>query len=512
MIVNKKLWSLSLLIVVGVIGFYVSFKAASNQFARGNGDTAFIKELVDSLGDNNGPYSTSATSTAAIYRTWSQEAEAVCAKTFEIVKEPLNYFKRVHPYFLMYSVAPFKNLVGSNQVLIFLMALSFFGLGFFLMCKLSIKGIPFLVSIALVHLFMSHPGWIGGLEGQVYFDRLFVFFGGLLFWYVLEAKTKIGPMIIFLAAIVALINDRTGIQAAVFVGGYGFLFLTQNPINKKFFALGIALFLFSMSLIYFYVQGYDSTLHTTSQIQGILGTISRWDAKILSLWAFAILILGPWSFENWRLLFIGFASLLPNSIISVGGAEKTGWVTHYHSGYLPVICVISAYCFLVGFQSATQKKKAFYLSYLFIGTLGTLGLSRDLSVRKDIRFSWTHSGFAWAYSLAKNVPDYEMGVTAELDKIIPKGVTVSASEMHYKFIWNDRNVIYFPSGIDEVDYILLGVNDTLPNPAAASSYLSQEQQVPLHKCLWEKVNKTHPHRINVPNYPFVVMKRKSETD
>jgi hypothetical protein len=43
------------------------------------------------------------------------------------------------------------------------------------------------------------------------------------------------------------------------------------------------------------------------------------------------------SIFNIRFFLIALSSLLPNLFISIGGAEKTGLTTHYHSFYIPFL-------------------------------------------------------------------------------------------------------------------------------------------------------------------------------
>ena len=42
-------------------------------------------------------------------------------------------------------------------------------------------------------------------------------------------------------------------------------------------------------------------------------------------------------FAGIRVAIIAMACLVPNVIITVGGAEFTGWTTHYHAMYFPIL-------------------------------------------------------------------------------------------------------------------------------------------------------------------------------
>ena len=57
------------------------------------------------------------------------------------------------------------------------------------------------------------------------------------------------------------------------------------------------------------------------------------------------------SFVNWRFGILALASMLPNLMVTVGGAEKTGFTTHYHAGYIPFLVGFAA----VGYSSLINK-------------------------------------------------------------------------------------------------------------------------------------------------------------
>src|SRR5439155_10104485 len=52
-----------------------------------------------------------------------------------------------------------------------------------------------------------------------------------------------------------------------------------------------------------------------------------------------VLLLVPFGIFAKRWAFIALCSLIPNLIGSIGGAEKLGWTTHYHSYYFPFLII-----------------------------------------------------------------------------------------------------------------------------------------------------------------------------
>src|SRR5207302_1111825 len=58
-----------------------------------------------------------------------------------------------------------------------------------------------------------------------------------------------------------------------------------------------------------------------------------------------VLFFGIFCAFEWRLALIAAAAMLPNVIGSIGGAEKVGWTTHYHSVYLPFLVAAALFGF-----------------------------------------------------------------------------------------------------------------------------------------------------------------------
>lgn len=494
-------------LIFGFFLFYVFFKASQNQFSKGFGDNLFLLEVIENIGNGKGPLTISGASTALALPTWTANPTDVCKQKLQLPSEPLDYFKKVHPYLILYLISPFKHIFGTKNLIALLMAFSTFGLAFFMFFKGFKGGLPLVLSLVLVHMVMSHPAWFYNNEGQAYIDRLFLPIAGILFWLILQNKGKINIWIAVLMILVGILNDRTGIQAAIFLCGYGILYGYQNRKALWLIFSGGLLFLFSIFLIFKMVKGYESTGAATSQLEMLIHTIQNLDQRALTLWTYAFILLGPWSWKNWKLTLIAAASLLPNTLISIGGAEKTGWATHYHSGYLPVIATISAFQFIEEYKNGNLKTKLFNTVSLVMATYLLMSMSRDFTTSRDVKWSWENSPFVNTYKLYKNPPDFEKMIADEIGTIIPAGAKVSTSEMLYRFVWDRSQLSFFPIGIDDADFVLLAKNDKIGNPTAAWSNLEADDQVKLHKCLWERTEKSFPRKIELKSFPLVILGR-----
>lgn len=503
-----KKFKLLVLFLLILFGFLLSLKAAKNQFTKGYGDNAFLAELVDNVGSFKGPLTMIAQSTAVSFTTWYSDAKEVCEKKYPMPTEPMNYFKRVHPYFILYLLAPLKIFFGSVNLLVLLMTVSFFGLFVFFIHKINQSQISLFAGLLLMHMLMSHPAWIGGLEGQAYVDRLYVLFGGLMFWLALEAKDKINKFFWVLLILIALVNDRTGLQAALALGAYGVLYYRKNPTNSnKYLICAAGLSLFSFFLIFRYVSGYATTESTSTEFfseDTIWRIISL---QTLTLLIYAFVLLGPWTAKHYRLVLVSLAAMLPNIFLSVGGAEKTGWVTHYHSGYLPILLAISVYAFVKEYKDASVLKKRIYLTYILFATLIFMSFPRDLKVSRDWQLSKSHSSLFKIYQLTMAKPEYERYVEQEISKIIKPNSNIASSEIQFKYFWNIANVFYFPAGLDEVDYVLLRQKAEFEFPDVAPSATSLENQKELNRCMWDRLQKNFSKNYPIPGTDLILLGR-----
>ena len=67
------------------------------------------------------------------------------------------------------------------------------------------------------------------------------------------------------------------------------------------------------------------------------------------------------SFFNFKLLVIAIGSMAPNLLFSVGGAEKIGFSTHYHTYYIPFVICATVISFI-----NFEKKSTFLKNILII--------------------------------------------------------------------------------------------------------------------------------------------------
>jgi hypothetical protein len=191
--------------------------------------------------------------------------------------------------------------------------------------------------------------------GQFYPDRIFVLAGFLLF---IPLYYNAKPQYLFATLIfTALINERAGLIAGMIICAHSCMFFQQTNMRRSITGIAIG----ALGIAYFYLQKnyllenayYNKFMpHSFSEIlvrlqlpnftENILINLNN-NSPLLFLSLFA-----P------RYLLISLAIMLPNIIGKVGGGEKIGWLTHYHSYYFPVLAFSATVGFIKLYQYGQQ--------------------------------------------------------------------------------------------------------------------------------------------------------------
>jgi hypothetical protein len=193
-------------------------------------------------------------------------------------------------------------------------------------------------------------------------------------------------------------------------------------------------------------------------------------AKVFLLSSVVYLILSLFSGRAFLVLLVSTA---PNILVSIGGAELTGFVTHYHQTYLPVIAGCSCIG-IVGLREFFEAKIRFnsrkvipaFLSFcvwLFVCVnAANINYAGDYkSFRDEVGNSW----------LPKNdVLDYQLSEITKIQEVIsyvhslnPTIVSVQESLMPMSYISGIDDVEYWPVGVGVADVVIAPYVDGNPN-------------------------------------------------
>jgi hypothetical protein len=263
-----------------------------------------------------------------------------------INKDPeFNVFNS-HAYLLPYLFRNFSLLFNSPSTLpLFLVALSY-GVGFATLMKLAVDSkLTTLSVLTSTFIVVISPIFFFGLIGQPYMDRLF--FGPcILVMYLIHRNINLSKSgfvaSIIVMTIAALISERASLIMGIIV----FLLLlfqvrkkeTRNRYSITLIFLSLILIFWYFIWSYVYSTSPYSANMSIDVIKGNLQSIFFGNRQNNFI-SFA-LCLAPFLISGVRFpkyLVISLVALIPNLFVSVGGAELTGYASHYHALYLPAI-------------------------------------------------------------------------------------------------------------------------------------------------------------------------------
>lgn len=329
--------------------FFISvasiFRGLHSRWILQNGDTAGFVDAFKSRGFEEFSSFTYGSSGFQLIEVLGKGLENFSAGDL-INKDPeFNVFNS-HAYLLPYLFRNFGSLFNSPSSLpLFLVALSY-GVGFATLMKLSVDSklttLSLLTSTLIV---VTSPIFFFGLIGQPYMDRLF--FGPcIVVMYLIHRNINLSKhgfvASIIVMTIAALISERASLIMGIIV----FLLLLFQVRKKEtrnrysiiliFFSLILIFWYFTWSYVYS-TSPYSANL-SIDVIRGNLQSIffgNRRNNFIIFALCLVPFLLSGVRFPKY--LVISLVTLIPNLFVSVGGAELTGYASHYHALYLPAI-------------------------------------------------------------------------------------------------------------------------------------------------------------------------------
>jgi len=365
-----------------------------------------------------------------------------------------NYFT-FHFYPFLYLFTPLK-FIDTDILYPAAIVLSFILLiliGYFYLRK---KGISVITAMLFVLLIISHPAFSISIQGQLYPDRLFLGLA-LLFAFLCQSPLKNKFIFVLVALLCWLVSERAGIIIGIFAILQSILYYKKGDRQTKFkLFIGIMLLLSSCIVMKAIINNayYSNYLITSfSAYASYLKTPGVME-KISIFFFFSSIFLALSIFE-WRATIIALVMLLPNLLGNIGGAEKTGWLTHYHTYYFPFL-VWAAAVGLIKLSGKTKKWIVNVLLCLLIILICTKnpytpGFSfnnfKDNIVMKSISETRTY----FFEGNAKKM----MALKKEFQNSIPSGSKVSAVESAWYPFYKTAYISYYPVGIKEADYVVI---------------------------------------------------------
>ncbi|MBU3612857.1 hypothetical protein [Polynucleobacter sp. MG-27-Goln-C1] len=463
------------------------------------GDTGLLYSLLESIHNGNGQYTQIFASISDLIFTSnlpSAPLEKVCemgVSSFSYTEEQMDFFK-YHTYYILYPISLLVYLFKTPYVVQGLNILAFFSLlfiSFFILSRLTQSRLIALLGISCVAL---HPAWSQSIIGQPYIDRLFLPVGLLIYYFAENNKLK---SLLFSILVGCLINEKCILYIAVFLVAHSVLFFKKDFLRYRIFEFILGLLL--LLLFYIITKLVINNAYYSSAIPKDISSLIMYfnDERFLngsiSLILISFIFIVVPLFKNFRYALISIIMLLPNIIGNIGGAEKTGFSTHYHSLYFPFL----VYGFLVGFASIKKFSMSIintFILYLFIFIniaifYSTYNINSDQILSVKLKYN-----NLTLYSSLKNLIISRQS-NAHIQKIlfenIPKNANISSIEAGMPYLFKYQNVNYYPLNIGKSDFLVVKFNPhSQPKLIEGySSYQGETHQKSANICLTQSIIK-----------------------
>lgn len=414
---------------------------------------------------------------------WSLPAQQVCSLPLDSRLTSLPWF---HYYFVIYLLAPFARamdipvLIAVSTAGIYLSVLIFtylFG---------RKKNLSVLNALLLTLLVSQHPLWSYGVYGQYYFNRFFLPFSALFIW-LLDKKKISYPWLIIVGLLAVSSNEIYGVALSVILVSY--LWINQ-VVNKKLLVLSGIFFAYSAASMYLIHHNLGLVSNQIGFIDkvirdGVGGTMVNLYHDFISLPTQIFLIVniifgGIFSLINRATIIPFILILIPNLLINIGGAQMTGWSTHYHMSYFIPLVWLS----ISGLSSWTGYRRAqtFCLGILIL-------LSFYLNPYTLDKYSSAFIAVKNLYHQYRNVntqANIDLSFRSSLRSAVGDGQTASLPEAISYHLY-DHDIYYYPHMLETVDNIIFRYDKDKIGESRFSSINYGHQDPSLDFCIIERM-------------------------
>ena len=412
----------------------------------------------------------------------------ICKSDFSAgpyTNDQYNHFK-FHSYFILAPLSILLKIININYLVLGLHFLAFILLVFFAGLILKQKGTAKLSILIICFVISLHPAWSWAIQGQPYVDRLYLPFGIIIAYLTITQKRPLSISYLFIL-ISCLIVEKTIIYNAIFLISYSLIFF--NKKNKSIYisqlAAGVVcLVSFILLKKYYIVNAYYSSAIPLS-LESLINNVSYPDALngCITLFLISLPLLIPQIFYNKRLLVISLIMLLPNFVGNIGGAEKVGFFTHYHSLYFPFLVFNFVYSIPNDYSILNAKRKLISFSlilsiffYLFFNIGERKNLYLDLAYKQS-----------YITNIINEIKQFHFyGSENEIViKTIPPNVKITTIEAGMPFLYMYRDLHFFPLNLGISDYLILNYQEKEKeiNYFGYFGYLGQKHIDKVNECL-----------------------------
>lgn len=306
-------------------------------------DQAYFVESLDTTLQYGVPLTRMSKSIIEYFRTIiDKDVATICQMALPLDRGPMMDVFSWHAIPVLYLIAPFTLIFDGPALGATLTALTFILMIVIVYVAARHRSVPVLAALSLAFLVTAHPVWSHGMFWQIYPDRFFMVFGLLyaiaLVSYLDEDRNSPAwlALLVVSAVLATMCTERAGMMISAYTFGCLVLFRGIHYRRLDLVPLAIAVLTAAYVLIYmrfvqdnYFYAGF-SYFFLPRIVEILQQGLDAPSAKFLLINALG---LGLLSLFQWRLAVLALGSMAPNILGSLGGIEKTGWYSHYHSLY-----------------------------------------------------------------------------------------------------------------------------------------------------------------------------------
>lgn len=443
-------------------------------------DGAGFIHLLSSMAKTGEMKSSIFSSFYSLYPTLQMNLDQFTSFDFNAPYSDENFF-RWHSYAIGYILAGFVFLgLPAGPLSIFVNLIGTFGIVFLIIHYCFKNKVPFLLTVAITLAFAFFLPLKEPIYGQLYFDKLFPFFMLSLCILTQSMLSNANPKPIKILSFVVLtimcasISERSALMCGMFLIVFGLFYDFGRIHFRQRLPYVFAGFACVAWFLIYHVAFYDSMYAGGTSLTRITDNAHRLfsdqlfqdRAIVLISVVLPHLIIGMMSPIAG---IIAVFSVVPNLLIDIGGAEKTGFATHYHMMYLPFIIfanlmALRNVCNILSKLNDASLSGKFKrtIQFLFVGVVVSVFVMNSSSVidyeNTSLKYQLTKNSYSYPYlgNFGSGIKKtFQEPIIDELSK--SEGVHISASNtlMTLLLATDVQRVDAFPISLYQADYVLV---------------------------------------------------------
>jgi len=337
------------LFLLGMLGLLYAYTFWKAHHGIGDTDTAFFLDVLENTWHLGLPTTSAVRAFLNVYPFILMDPDKFCAiDQTQFSTIPANILLG-HANLIVYPLSALAQWLGAERVAAISTASAFVALPAISYLFLRRRNVPAFLCLFFSVIVCLHPAWRIATEGWIYFDRLFMPFALAFAFLMHEAFTNKEVMgrsrmilVVVIAAIGAMIHERGALLMLVVALGHVILYRSA-PRRNVLFVLAVSAALMAYLAVYSVLQHNVDNAEVYKSffdLPRFLNNVFR--PGLVKLIAFNLPFILLAALFNWRAALIAGITIFPNVIVSIGGAEKDGWITHYHSFYFPFVIYAGA--------------------------------------------------------------------------------------------------------------------------------------------------------------------------